>query len=146
MTHRMIHTAGWLAASCLLAVMTSAPAQAQSRVRVTIPFAFDAGAETLPAGLYLIERSALTGTSLMHIHNVDRNETIVLATVPAGNRSATYNPRLKFEILAGGHRLSEIWTPGTESGALVPRTKEQSLIAKRAGKVETVTLAMTTER
>lgn len=142
MTHKMIHAAGWLAAGCLMVVLTAAPALAQGRVRVNIPFSFAAGSELLPAGQYVIERTGIAGTSLMRVCNVDRNEAMHVATLPAGNPSASGNPRLLFEVLEGSYRLAEVWTAGADTGALVARTKEQALIAKRAGKIETFALAL----
>jgi len=141
MTNRMIHTAGWLAAGCLLVAM-SAPALADSRVRVTIPFAFEVGKDSLPAGVYVFSGSGLVGSPVVHIYSVGANKTIALLTLPAGRQTSSDEPRLKFEILAGTYRLSEIWAPGREAGLVVPRTKEQALIAKEQSEVKTVALAL----
>lgn len=142
MTNKMIRTAGCVAASFLMVLMTAAPSQAQGRVRVNIPFSFDAGTESLPAGQYVFERTGLAGTSLMRVASVDRNETLTFVTLPVNRPSTVYDPRLVFEILDGSYRLAEVWTAGAESGGLLPRTKEQALIAKREGKVKTIALAL----
>jgi len=142
MTNKMFHAAGWLAAGCLMVVMTAAPAVAQGRVTVNVPFSFTAGTESLPAGQYVFERNGVTGTSLMKVYNVDRNEAIALATLPTGNRASSGNPRLLFEVLEGHYRLAEVWTAGAETGARLARTREQALIAKRAEKIETFALAL----
>ncbi len=146
MTKRMIQTAGWLAAGCLFVAMTAVPAAAQSRVRVNIPFAFEAGTESLPSGQYMIERTSPTGPSVLRIHNVDANKTFGLLSLPAVRPVAGDYPRLKFEILAGTYRLAEVWTPGAEGGVFLPRTKEQAVIAQQEGKVKTIALALTAER
>ncbi|HEY3441917.1 MAG TPA: hypothetical protein VGK29_14235 [Paludibaculum sp.] len=145
MTHKLIRAAGWLAAGCLMVGLTAAPALAQGRVRVNIPFSFAAGAESLPAGQYLIQRSGMAGTSLVQLHNVDRNRTTMFMTLPVNHPGVSNNPRLMFEVLDGTYRLAELWTAGAESGAMVPRTKEQALIAKQDGKIKTVALLLRTE-
>jgi hypothetical protein len=142
----MLNTAGWLAAGCLFVAMTAAPVAAQSRVRVNIPFAFQAGAESLPSGQYLIDRMSPTGPSLLRIHNVDANKSFGLMSLPATRPVTGDYPRLKFEILAGTYRLAEVWTPGAEGGVFLPRTREQAVIAKQEGKVRTIALALTAER
>ncbi|MBL0161341.1 MAG: hypothetical protein IPP47_30320 [Bryobacterales bacterium] len=144
MLKRMSGGAGCVAAGIVMLVMAAAPAQAQGRVRVNIPFPFEAGTETLPAGQYVFERSGLAGTALMQIHNVEQNRTTTFVTVPVNHPGASSNPRLMFEVLGGTYRLAELWTAGAESGALVPRSKEQTLIAKQEGKVRTVALLLRT--
>lgn len=146
MTNKLIHGAGMLAAGSLLVAMMAAPALAQSRVRVNIPFAFAAGAEAQPAGNYLIERWDRPGNTVIRVHNVDLNRSITLLTLPAARPMTGDSPRLKFEVLAGEYRLGEVWLPGSEAGAMVPRTKDQALIAKRDTPIKNVVLALMQER
>lgn len=142
MTKRMNHVAGCVAAGVMMVAMTAAPAQAQGRVRVNIPFAFEVGSEALPAGNYLFERSGLSGISLMKIVNVERNRTTTFMSVPVNRPGAISNPRLLFEVLGGSYRLAEIWTAEAEAGAIVPRTKGQTLIARREGNIRTIALLL----
>ncbi len=146
MTYKMFKAAGWAAVGCLVVMIAAAPAQTQSRLRVTIPFAFEAGGDFLPAGVYVIEGSAQAGSPMLQIHNADQNRTIAVMTTPAGLSSGALNPWVKFEILAGDYRLAEVRAPGREAGVKLPRTKEQALIAKQAGNVRTGELALSLVR
>lgn len=122
-----------LAAVASLAIPASA-----AGVRVSVPFAFEAGNTQLPAGSYVIEKSAL-GASIS-IWSVDRNRSVMVNTMPAGNGNTPKAPALVFEKLGDSYRLAEVRLAGTQS-VDVPRTPGQSLIANEQDKTVLVALA-----
>lgn len=108
-------------------------------VRVNVPFAFEAGKTTLPAGNYVIESSTFGGG--ISVWNADVNDTILLTTTPAGNPNAPKAPALIFEKLGDSYRLAEVRMAGSQAVA-VPRTAKQALIANEQGKTTLVAIAM----
>lgn len=143
MKRSAIQAAGWMAACWLLAMTTATPAQAQTGLSVNVPFSFEVGAKVLPAGHYHVDRPSLAGTSVLYIYAADRNERFAINSMPAGNPASFNNPRLVFERLAGSYRLAEVWMPGAQPGAALPRTEQQALVAKTQGKPQTIEIAAT---
>lgn len=112
----------------MVCVALAVPAAAATMVRVEIPFAFDAAESILPAGQYVIERSLTSG--LMYLRS-EKSETKVMMTVPVGNSNQAQAPRLVFEKRGATYRLAEVYMAGMNSGAGIPATKRQLLVAKR---------------
>jgi hypothetical protein len=144
MAPNMFRTAGCVAACFLVILIAAAPAAAQGRVRVNIPFAFEASSELMPAGQYVFERAGMGGSAMMRIQSVEHNTAVTFLTLPARTTSNVYNPHLTFEVLGGTHRLSEIWTAGSDAGAVLPRTKEQEIAAQQEEAIKTVALVFRT--
>jgi hypothetical protein len=132
-----------MAACWLLAMPAATPVQAQVGLTVNVPFSFEMGAKSLPAGHYRIDRPNLAGTSVLYLYSTEKNEKFAISSTPLGNPAAFNNPRLVFERLAGSYRLAEIWMPGSHPGAALPRTEQQTLVARSQGKIETVVIAAT---
>lgn len=145
MVPNTFRTAGCVAACFLVILITAAPAAAQGRVRVNIPFAFEAKSEMLPAGQYVFERAGMGGSAMMRIQSVEHRTAVTILTLPARSTADNYNPHLMFEVLGGTHRLSEIWTAGSDAGAVVPRTKQQEIAAKQEKAIKLVSLVLRME-
>ncbi len=143
MKQQAMQAAGWMAACWLLAMTAATPAQAQIGLRANVPFGFEVGAKVLPAAQYRLERPNLATGAFLFIHSLNSNHSFAVPSRPVGNPNTPNNPRLVFERLAGSYRLAEIWMPGSHAGAALPRTEQQTLVAKRQGKVETVEIAAT---
>jgi hypothetical protein len=80
-------------------------------VTVKVPFAFVAGRETLPAGVYVVERVGedpsvmlLKGTGLN-----DKAAAIVMGEQAVGEDPAGNKPALTFTHRENQYRLSAIW-------------------------------------
>ena len=87
----------------------SASAQASSRVKVEIPFAFAVGEATVPAGTYTI--SAEPGSLFVRLENVDGTRHYsVLAQQDSTSREAS--GRLVFHRYGEQYFLSRISKPG----------------------------------
>ena len=126
-----------LAAVLCLAGALPASANQMAPIRVTVPFAFEAGDHAMPAGIYSIEHRSANATLILTSPDGERR---ALLTLPAGDPVNPKSPRLVFEKAGDTYRLAEVWVSGG-AGANIPATKSQMLVAKTAKK-ERVELAL----
>ncbi len=106
MTRRMMKLV--LSISALLVASTGVMSAAETRVAtVTVPFAFRAGSETLPAGEYSISK---TDQSVLFL----RSKGKTIALLPVGSKSATFNTTnlVRFERVGGQPVLTEVLVDG----------------------------------
>ena len=99
MTRRMMKLV--LSISAVLVASTGVMSAAETRVAtVTVPFAFRAGSETLPAGEYSISK---TDQSVLFL----RSKGKTVALLPVGSKSATFDSRnlVRFERLGVRHNV-----------------------------------------
>jgi hypothetical protein len=122
----------WLAAAAPVMANAAAP------IRVTVPFAFEAGEHAMPAGRYEVEHRP---ASAMLVLTAPTGERHILLTFMTGDPANPKSPRLVFEKIGGTYRLAEVWVSGAATGAGVPPTKAQMLVAKNAKK-ERVEIAL----
>ena len=136
-TGRLSSTFRVLAVAMSLAAL---PVMASSKpaVRVTVPFAFEAGEHAMPAGEYTVEQPASGGAIYITAPDGERR---ALMTFPAGNPSQPKSPRLVFERFGGSYRLAEVWAAGASTGAALPMTRSQMLVAEH-GRRERVEIAL----
>ena len=83
-------------------------------LEIRVPFAFQVGGVTLPAGHYEVEKDANTGIGLLR---GDRNApgAVFVSTLPADGRDPAGNkPALTFSRYEAGYRLSGIWESATD--------------------------------
>jgi hypothetical protein len=120
----------------LAAVISFAPVNAGARsrdaFRITVPFAFVAGGETLPAGEYTVMRTSLA-QSAFFIVGADNDKTAAVISAsriePSRGRSKA---RLVFDSLGGEHYLAEIWLPSNGAGSSVAFDKPEQRLARQA--------------
>jgi hypothetical protein len=124
----------------LVALFAAAPAFGASPVRTYVPFAFEAGTHSLPAGNYVVERGINGG--FLYLYNVDQNKTVAVGTTPEGNPNEFNSPRLVFEKLGEGYRLTEAWVAGAAGGQGIQPTRQQMLVASRQARGERVVIAL----
>ena len=108
-----------VAALVVSCVVTATPAQAQSRAKVTIDFAFVAGGTAMEAGVYDIEASRdriiLRSTS-------GKLAQVAMAVITRlGRHDNDPDPELIFDKISGKLYLSEFWFPDMD-GYLVLNT------------------------
>jgi hypothetical protein len=124
----------------LVALFAATPAFGATPVRAYVPFAFEAGTNSMPAGYYRVERAANGG--FIYLHNLDQNDTIVLGTTLEGNPGNPKSPCLVFEKLGQGYRLAEVWVGDAPSGNGIRPTRHQMLVAARQARDERVVIAL----
>jgi hypothetical protein len=115
----------WLLGS-LLAFTMAVNAQSEV-VTVHVPFAFEAGGKSLPAGNYRVDREE--ATNVLVIHGTSGNSAAFL-TMAVEQAGAANSASLLFEREGGALVLSEIRLPGQQSRILLaPHTPMKGGVA-----------------
>jgi len=126
----------------LLLVMTAVSVRAQSeRSKLTnIPFNFIVGQKTLPAGEYTVEPNRRDYDQVWLVQNREGDASALFTTMPIRANQTQEETKLVFHKYGDQYFLSQIWTPGGNSGSelLMPRLERE--LAKNAVKGQTVDL------
>ena len=112
----------------LMTLLTVSVAQAQSssqRFTATIPFEFNAGDQTLPAGEYEI---AIVNPSsdqrILRIRSARGTESVMLSTHAVTSKT-TNSAKLVFRALGDRHFLMQAWTGVDQNGLEAARSKAE---------------------
>ena len=124
-----------VAAALLLSVVATGTCYAQqTTLTVKVPFAFQAGDHTLPAGEYRVS-SAITGTkTIQRLRQVDGDAVIGFATLPADTRNGHPDAKLIFNRYGQTRFLSQIWTGDGEGRQLIKSNREKQTAAGERGR------------
>lgn len=128
----------------LVLMLTAVAVCAQSkRSKVTkIPFRFIVGQKTLPAGEYTLEPNRKDSHNVWLIQRRDGRTTALFTTMPVRASETQEKGELIFHKYGDQYFLSQIWTPGSQSGRelLMPRLERQ--LAKNAIERQTIVLVV----
>jgi hypothetical protein len=97
-------------------------------IKVNIPFGFDIGNQTFPAGLYSLVRTE------PHILRLRNSESHVIATLVTGSVEAATAPssaKLDFYVEGGRHILTRVWQRDDAIGHELHPGRSAKLLAKR---------------
>ena len=83
-------------------------------VRATIPFAFSAGSQAMPAGEYTVSIDEQSGRILLQ-----GPSSYSLMTIPKETQEVPSHGRLVFQQDGATFFLSEVWTPENTTGQVV---------------------------
>ena len=127
----------------LLLMVTAVSVAAQSeRSKVTnIPFSFNVGEKTLPAGEYTVEPNRRDYDKVWFVQSKDGHSSALFTTMPARGSETQEKTRFVFHKYGDQYFLSQIWTPGGNSGRelLMPRVERE--LAKNGIERQTIVLA-----
>jgi|HubBroStandDraft_6_1064221.scaffolds.fasta_scaffold234737_1 hypothetical protein len=131
-----------VAAAFFLSIVAAAQCGAQSVgvIQVNIPFEFQAGNRTLPAGEYRIERFSAEMGGIQMIRQSDGKVATLVTTLPTESKDKTAPPRLVFDRYGNDYFLAEIWVDGTHGQHLHKSNREKE-IASTLGRTEVAVLA-----
>ena len=117
------------AAVGLFTLLASSGLKAQTLdVRAYIPFEFQMGNTSFPAGAYEIHTSG----SVLRLNEVRGNHSAILSlTNPASRHHMTNDARVDFNRYGDSYFLSAIWTPGGTDGRILMKTRRERQIASR---------------
>ena len=113
--------------SCVLAAgvvaalaLTGSPASA-AELRADIPFSFQMGGKTLPAGIYQVS----TSQGVLGVHGYDGGAFVMTNRLEANGYLDTGwdAPTLVFERSGGEYLLVEVWT-GSRNGRKMPAASQ----------------------
>ena len=132
----------------LVLMLTAVSVCAQSdRSKVTnIPFNFIVGQKTLPAGEYTVEPNKRDSHNVWLVQRRDGRKSALFTTMPVRASETQEKTKLIFHKYGDQYFLSQIWTPGGNSGRelLIPRLERE--LAKNAIERQTIVLTRLTQR
>src|SRR6266480_5913395 len=128
----------------LLLMVTAVSAAAQSeRSKITnIPFSFNVGEKTLPAGEYTVEPNRRDYDKVWLVQSRDGRTSALFTTMPVRANETQEKTKFVFHKYGDQYFLTQIWTPGTNSGRELPMPRvERELAKNNAVERQTIVLA-----
>jgi hypothetical protein len=124
----MIKKTTLLASLGLLVGLAVAPAYGQVwGVKVTVPFKFVVASKTLPEGEYLLS----SVREEVFVQNSEGKRVAMVLTNTVGGRSVGKTGEVIFECYTDLCFLSQLWTPGQDTGRELLKSRLETEIAKR---------------
>ncbi len=126
-----------------LASTQSASAQNTTIAKVTIPFDFQTGKQSLPAGTYRVERES---ASIILLQGPGNASGFVLMHAASRSKAPDHG-MLSFDRTGGKYYLRQIWTAGSPNGLECPKShaEKTALVATNNEAASTVELAFNSE-
>ena len=136
-----------VAVALLGAAIATVPCYAQwMSSRADIPFAFQVGNKTMPAGRYLIERVCDSTPNLQMIRRTDSSAVVTALTIGVDANGRKSEPELVFHKYGNSYFLAEIWTGGAQGRQLLKSERERELAKESAGREVAVSLEPALDR
>ena len=123
----------------VLALLATASAFGQQRMRVDIPFEFHLMDNVMPAGQYIVDTAANNVLSLDC--RACRSHAVAAASGIGGGANLSDQGRLVFNKYGDTYFLSEVWTPGYTQGGSLSKSKTEREMARITPAVGRVTVA-----
>lgn len=132
-----------MASAVVLSIIGAGVCGAQTRtLEVNVPFAFEVGNKTVPAGSYRVE-TVLTGNGSLHTLRSNSGEAwLTISTMAATTNSGTPSPSLVFHRYGNRYFLAQIRTGSGHARDLYPTLQEKDLARYEPG-VEVAILVQT---
>lgn len=112
-----------LACALGLGAFASAPVFAQSQaVAVNVPFDFQIGAKTMPAGIYRID---MPNQHVILLRGSAHDANRFASTIPEISTTPRYSGKVVFHRYGNRYFLHEVWTAGSDTGRECLPTKEE---------------------
>ena len=121
-----------IAFSGLLVLLTfsSAFGQSDRQTIIHIPFNFNVGEKTFPAGKYVIAQNRKDSDTVWVIRHKDNVGKALLLTRPVRANSEVEQTRLVFNRYDDLYFLAEIWTPGSQTGREIQVSNREKALEK----------------
>jgi len=125
----------------LMLTAVSVCAQSERSGVLNIPFNFIVGGKTLPAGEYTVEPNRKDSHNVWLVQSRDGHASAFFTTMPVRASETQEKTKFVFHKYGDQYFLSQIWTPGGNSGRelLMPRLERE--VAKNAIERQTIVLA-----
>ncbi|MGD0347928.1 MAG: hypothetical protein ABSA85_14295 [Terracidiphilus sp.] len=126
-----------------LALLAAVSASAQNTpvAQVNVPFAFRAGNQQMPAGIYVISKNSF----LFKLRGVDIDASALVPTHPATAKTASTAGYVLFDRIEGRYFLAGIWPAGSNEGArCYPNQAEKEALESLHQTSSPTTLALNT--
>ena len=122
-------------ALAFVTAVVSANAQSSSTARATIPFDFDAGGKTLPAGRY--EVSAQANRHVVKIMARSGDGAAMALANDIVRTNPTEKSKLVFRRYGNQYFLAEIWHAGELEGQKLLKSKAEKAIERELASIRT---------
>ncbi len=132
--------------ACALAVgslVSTQTASAQNNmVKVTIPFDFQTGSQTLPAGTYRVHRES---PDVIRLEGPGRASGMVIMYSTTKTKAADYG-MLVFDLTGGKYFLHQVWAAGATNGLECTKSNAEkaALVATNKEDVTSIEVAFDT--
>ena len=128
-------------ATALLIAALGVTANAQSRntqrLEVNVPFAFNVGNATMPAGEYIVSIVNPTASgSVLKISSLDGRSTAMTRTTDI-NSWSTDSAKLTFRHYGARYFLAEVWMESESTGLAAPKSKSEKTLQRQLGRAPT---------
>lgn len=126
-------------ATLMIVGVLSVNTQAQTsrntqQLHVSIPFAFDAGNKTLPAGDYRVQVvNPSSDHSVLQIASTDGQSSVMVKTTDIEGRSE--KAKLTFRRYGDQYFLAQVWMAAESSGFDTPSSKAEKSLRRQLGNV-----------
>jgi hypothetical protein len=126
----------------LIALLVVAPAFAQRPLNADIPFDFTVGKTHMSAGKYSVNFD-IPGT--VRIVRDDRTAACVVHTMGVQATKTPEAGKLVFNRYGDSYFLSQIWSPGYDSGRALQKSKAEVEIARTVDRVQSASIPASTK-
>jgi hypothetical protein len=117
-----------VAGALMLSMVAAGECKAQSKALMAhIPFAFEAGDKTMPAGNYRIEFMPTGAGSLQVIRSVEGDAKATISTIVEAAPDATSGPGLVFHRYGSQYFLAQIQTGDGHARQVFPSRQEKEM-------------------
>jgi hypothetical protein len=114
-----------------------------STVKADVPFAFQMGETTMPAGTYFIRESGF----LLTVQGEAGHPSAMILANPESRRDKASHGSLEFTRYGGDYFLTKVWDGDSEGhGRALPKGKREKELARRATFGQTEQVALQTNR
>jgi hypothetical protein len=115
-------------------------------LKVNIPFAFQVGNKTMPAGEYSIQRVSDGDGRIQLIRRTDSSASAMAPTLLVDAKDGKSESVLVFHKYGNSYFLSEIWTGESQGRQLFKSEREKELARETSGSKVAVSLQTVPER
>ena len=115
------------AAALVFAAFIPTPSHAQQAALANIPFDFQVGNKTMPAGDYKVQRALASNEGVDLLQRTDSSASVFTSTGPADGSVTNTDPKLVFHCYVNECFLSEIWLPNAQGRRLLPSRREREV-------------------
>jgi hypothetical protein len=118
-----------------VAINANAQSRSRQELRVDVPFAFNVGNTSLPAGEYRITIvNPASDCSVVQIAGVDESKKIMVLTKDiTGGRPA--NARVAFRRYGSQYFLAQVWMAADPAGLATPRSRTEKQLQRQLGTI-----------
>ncbi|HEV7857865.1 MAG TPA: hypothetical protein VGO91_04485 [Pyrinomonadaceae bacterium] len=120
-------------------------AQSERGTIVNIPFAFNVGEKTLPAGDYRIQPYRRDTDKVWLIQNQEQHAGTFVMTIPVRSNTTRDEGQMIFHRYGEQYFLSQVWTPCTSTGVELPVSRQERAV-EVASTTERQTYVLTAHR